>query len=81
MAKNDKFKEELAENRHNELMVLMLGSFGLAGLAVAIAYAAGKEWTVSLPFYVVIAIGYLVAYFSISRNRRIRKTKIKRLDK
>ena len=80
MDKNDKLKEEIAEIRHNDIMGLMLATFGFGALSVAIAYGL---WQGAWPFVgiiVIIIIGFWRLFSVVISNKRRRKNLIKQLD-
>jgi hypothetical protein len=80
MAKNDKLKEELAESRHSEIIALMLGTFAIGALSVAIAVGWWQGWWASFPIMALVIIGLWGLNFLATRNTRSRKVKIEQLD-
>lgn len=90
MAKNAKFKEEIAELRHKDVKLLMYGTFGFAGIALVIAFsawlwgtsgfAAWLKWYIELIFglCVVSMIWKVVSY--TSHNKQERDKLIEQLD-
>jgi MFS family permease len=80
MAKKDKLKEELAESRHGEIIALMLGTFAIGALSVAIAVGWWQGWWASFPIMALIIIGLWGLRFLANRNTRRRKEKIEQLD-
>ena len=81
MAKNDKLKEELAESRHDDIVGIMLGTFGFAGLSAVFAYWQVQGWLAGIELLVIIGVGFWVACFIAKRKAKSRKDKIEQLDK
>lgn len=87
MAKNDKLKEELAESRHEEIVVIMLGTFAIGGLSLAIAFGVwqGQQhgpWQGISAFFgtaIIIVAGYWGIGKTVSRRAQSRKVNIKKL--
>jgi hypothetical protein len=92
MAKNDKLKEKLAESRHDDVKLLMYGTFGFAGIALTIAFeawlcgtsvflasVAWQKMLYLLPFPLAVASLILVALSRVSRKQQERKKLIEQL--
>jgi hypothetical protein len=88
MAKSDKLKEELAESRHEEIIGIMLGTFGVAALSLAVAFGVW-QWqqngSAAVPstlfgLLLIIGFGYWAVCSLASRRSRNRKKKIQQLD-
>jgi O-antigen ligase len=80
MTKDDKLKEKLAEERHEDLIAVALGAFGFAGVSVAFAYwqIAGKFAGIAPLLLLVVAFAVLVPVFN--RRKRLRETLIEKSD-
>lgn len=88
MAKNDKLKEEIAESRHDDIIGIMLGTFGFAGLSAAIAFSVW-QWQQNGPWQglsaflgmiIIIGVGFLKVCSIARRKARSRKSLIEQLD-
>lgn len=79
MAKNDKVKEELAESRHDDVIGIMLGTFGFAGLSAVFAYWQVQGWLAGIELLVIIGVGFWVVCSIARRKAKSRKDKIKQL--
>jgi hypothetical protein len=74
MTKDDKLKEHLAEERHEDLVAIALGAFGFAGVSVAVAYwqIAGWAGGLVLALLLVAFLGVLAPLFNHRKHARER---------
>jgi cbb3-type cytochrome oxidase subunit 3 len=80
MTKDDKLKEHLAEERHEDLLAVALGAFGFAGVAVAFAYWQIRGWagSLTLALLLVVFLGVLAPLFN--RRKHAREKLIEKSD-
>ena len=72
MTGDDKLKEHLAEERHEDLVAIALGAFGFAGVSVAVAYWQTAGWAGGLVLAVLLAafLGVLGPLFNRRKHAR-----------
>jgi len=72
MTKDDKLKEHLAEERHEDTVAIALGAFGFAGISVAVAYwqIAGWAGGLTLALLLVAFLGVLAPLFNHRKHAR-----------